>query len=99
MCKAYGFQRNKTPDAWFVLMAKTEVDWWSNRVVCENEQGEVNDSTNWLITNSTDITDSSQFKLCSSVEKATGSQDCATANDEGVCYYKLESQLRYIITY
>ena len=30
------WRRNWTDNAWFVLMAKTEVEWWSNRVYCED---------------------------------------------------------------
>ena len=89
-------KRNSTPDAWFVLMAKTEVEWGSNRVVCETENWEVSEDTEWLITNETDIA-SSDFILCSKLEKV---DECSKATqDNTTCKYQYDNQLRYIVTY
>ena len=88
----YGYivtKRSWKSDAGFVLMAATEVAWWSNWVVCS--------WTNiWQISNSTDVT---QLVLCSSVEKKSG-QTCQTGTKtDQKCYYENDSELRYIVLY
>jgi len=77
--------RNWTEKAWFVLMAKTEVEWWSNRVVCDSGTQDV---AHWYLTSSTDI---STIKLCGTLEKWT----CSAEN----CQYEKEWELRYIVVY
>ena len=49
--------RNRISNGWFVLMAKTETESQSNRVICND---------NWIITTKTDLAD---IKLCSTVSK------------------------------
>jgi len=84
--------RNWTPAWWFILMAKTEVEWWSNFVVC--------DSTS--ITSGTDITDTDSFRVCTSIKQSEeGDQDeCVDAVEgEGACVFKTDDQLRYVVVY
>lgn len=83
----YGYivtKRNGTDDAGFVLMAKTEVEWGSNRVVCSTAA----DLTGGKISNDTDIKD---VHICSSVKQGT----CSAAD----CTYGDDSELRYIVVY
>jgi hypothetical protein len=75
--------RNWTPKWWFVLMAKTEVPWWSNWVVCSG-----NWLSGWHIDSTTDIIN---IHPCDSLTKSW----CSAAN----CTYSTESELRYIILY
>ena len=95
--------KNRTKEAWFVLMAKTEVEWWSNWVVCENDNGEITEDTEWRIKSTDDVVD---LVLCSSLKKVTGNDaECKkpTKNDDGSynteCTYTNDNQLRYILTY
>ena len=80
-------KRNWVNNAWFVLMAKTEVEWWSNWVVCKNAA--------WVdagyITNDTDI---AKIKRCSSFTKWN---ICSSNSD--ICSYTDEDELRYILIY
>ncbi len=86
----YGYvvaTRNGTPDWWFVLMAKTEVEWWSNWVFCQS-----GDLAKWAITGGTDI---SKITLCQTLTK-TGTECKANTRD---CEYSSDNQLRYIVIY
>ena len=82
--------RNWTKNWWFALMAKTEVEWWSNWVYCSwTKQG--------LITWGTDI---AKITLCDKLIK-TGS---ATSNQckntyTWLCQYSVDSELRYLVVY
>ena len=94
--------RNWTDNAGFVLMAKTEVEWWSNWVVCGDD--EYSSTTKWAITSDTDIV--KDIILCSSVSKDTAdSAKCklpepnSTGENNTECKYTDDTQLRYIITY
>lgn len=58
--------RNSTPNWWFVLMAKTEVEWGSNWVVCDNND--------WRITTETDL---ANIKTCDVVSKW---DSCSSSN-------------------
>lgn len=75
--------RNSIPNWWFVLMAKTEMEWGSNWVVCDNNQ--------WKITAETDLAD---IKICDTVSEW---ESCSNSN--GACTYTSPDQLRYIIVY
>ncbi len=80
-------KRNWTADWWFVLMAKTEVEWWSNWIYCE--------WTSWSkITNGTDLKD---VYPCTKLEKASTCK--ISTKDDTTCNYVEEWQLRYILTY
>ena len=80
-------KRNGVNDAWFVLMAKTEVEGGSNWVVCKNGQW-VN---GWYITNDTDL---AKITICRSVTK----WNTCSSNSE-TCTYTDEEELRYILLY
>ena len=92
----YGYlvtTRNSVPKGWFVLMAKTEVEWSSNWVVCADSTTPAEDDKDidkWWIAAGTDLKD---IKTCTSF--ATGT--CWIANQ--VCTYSDSSQLRYILMY
>jgi hypothetical protein len=77
--------RNWVSNGGFALMAKTETEWWSNWVVCENGQG----LNKWYITNTTDLR---EVKLCSTLTKWN---TCSAS----ACTYINEEQLRYILLY
>ncbi len=86
----YGYvvaKRNSVQSGWFALMAKTEVAWWSNWVVCDD--GDV-------ITWGTDLRD---IHPCTNVTE-TGAAGCTNANVENNtgCAGSL-GQMRYIILY
>lgn len=70
---------------WFVLMAKTEVEWWTNWIVCKDGSW----LEQWYITNDTDIND---IKLC---DKRVDKSDICSPAD---CKYKnFNEELRYIV--
>ena len=79
--------RNWVRDAWFTVMAKTETEWWSNRVVCKNGQW----LDDWYITHSTDL---AKIKTCQTITKWN---TCSSNNYE--CTYTDEEELRFILLY
>jgi len=83
-------KKNWTAKWWFVLMAKTEVPWWSNRVVCETAN--VN-SLSWGYINSG--VDINNIHLCQTVEKTWSAAGCSAVN----CTYHEDGELRYITLY
>jgi len=91
-------KRNSVANAWFVLMAKTEVEWSSNWIVCLTEapaataDKKTQLQTNWRFMEWVDLKD---VKLCTSFTKSTDT--CSMSN--WVCTYVDESQLRYILVY
>jgi prepilin-type N-terminal cleavage/methylation domain-containing protein len=99
-------KRNGTAKWWFVLMAKTEIEWWSNWVVCNAASSNVNTTknqiTNWVINvaNDATISDIKNIHPCTKLRKATAADTvkCST-EDPNDCVYENEWQLRYIITY
>ena len=82
--------RNWVPKWGFVLMAKTEVEWWSNWVVC-SENG------SWTISNM----DLKDIKTCQSFQDNTDVADgkCSTPDANWKCAYSKTEQLRYILLY
>ena len=87
--------RNGVANAWFALMAKTEVEWSSNWVVCPDANGNAQTSLTdaaalaaWYILSSQDL---SEITLCDKVSKGT----CSAAN----CEYGEEWDLRYLLLY
>lgn len=88
----YGYlvaTRNWSKNGWFVLMAKTEVEWWSNWVFCTT--GNID---KWAITGGTDI---ATLTLCQTIEKTASAGDCSANTDN--CTYSSDDQLRYIVIY
>ena len=79
--------RNWVTNGGFVLMANTEVEWWSNRVVCKNGQW----LNKWYIQEGTDLKD---IHTCQSFKKWS---TCSSNNYE--CTYTDEEELRYILLY
>ena len=88
-------RRNWTPNGWFVLMAKTEVEWWSNWVVCDSSD---TDLKHGYIAgnNSVDIID---IIPCTSLSKTGDAGTCQIDTGNQACYYKKDSELRYILVY
>lgn len=83
--------RNGVPNGWFVLMAKTEVEGWSNRVVCK--------SGTWNIDSTKDL---KEITTCSSFVKGPGGGTTTCdwqVSSDGVCNYDDTSELRYILLY
>lgn len=82
--------KNWVKDAWFILMAHTEVEWWSNWVECSGS----NDVSHGYLPDSTDLKD---IIPCSKLT-STGAGGCAvhTWNE---CFYEDTTQLRYILVY
>ena len=80
-------KRNWVNNGGFVLMAKTEVEWSSNRVVCKDKEW----LQNGYINNNTDL---ANVKLCRYLTKW---DVCSSNWDE--CTYTNQDELRYIIMY
>jgi prepilin-type N-terminal cleavage/methylation domain-containing protein len=80
--------KNWTRQWWFVLMAKTETEWWSNYVICSGGG----------ITSTQDI--AKDIFVCTRVDEAVGDQTCHWASEsDSTCVYEEVDQLRYILTY
>ena len=94
--------RNSVNNAWFALMAKTEVEWWSNWIVCwepvdstDKATLKTNLQTKWFIVKWVDLKD---VVTCSSFTKDTSaSATCWMSN--WACTYTDDAQLRYILVY
>lgn len=87
--------RNGSPNWWFVLMAKTEVEWWSNWVVCPW----ASDKDHWKISSTDDI---AQINICSSVSKVNKDACASEPNcrsNTWTCCYSWDADLRYIVLY
>ena len=92
------------PNWWFALMAKSEVEWSSNWVVCTNNDGTI---AAWKI--DSEKSDVKDFHACSSIRRSNwANDDCsngnATAdgtfsNEAKPCVYKDEGDLRYVVVY
>jgi type II secretory pathway pseudopilin PulG len=83
--------RNWSKNAWFVLMARTEVAWWSNWVVCSGTATTDEKVTDGNIGKWTDL---SSIQICSTITKGT----CSNSGS-WTCSYANEDQLRYIVLY
>ena len=83
-------QRNGVADWWFVLMAKTETEWWTNWVVC-SWAGQEN---KWKITTGYDLKD---IQTCQTLTKVNTDGECVS--NTGECKYTTTSELRYILLY
>lgn len=79
-------KRNWYNNWWFVVMANTETEWWSNWIVCNNKNMGLE---NWYINNDTDLKD---IKVCTEFKKWNS---CSTS----ACTYTSEDELRYIVIY
>ena len=74
-------------------MAKTEVEWWSNRVVCDEDDKTMEHGR---IGTNDDIHD---IIPCTTLTKSWSTTPTCTVNTGGACYYSEDSMLRYIVTY
>jgi len=87
--------RNWVKNGWFVLMAKTEVEWWSNWLYCGSWTAQ-NGKKSWAITGWTDLKD---VTTCTSFIEATeNTNECWIATD-WKCTYSQTDQLRYVLVY
>lgn len=85
----YGYlvaTKNWTAKWWFVLMAKTEIEWWSNWIYCANGKGKISTTTDLA----------KDVQICTRMEKLE-SWDCDIT--DWVCKYTQDDQLRYIVIY
>ena len=94
-------KRNSVKNGWFVLMAKTEVEWGSNWLVCDSvavdTDAQKDLKTNWRFKKEVDLKD---VVTCSSFEKVTQSEtNKCTMDGNWKCTYTDDSQLRYILVY
>ena len=88
-------QRNWAQNWWFALMAKTEVAWWSNWVVCDSAiSGAPTEMGNWKIDSNKDV---KNINLCQTLTKLDSGSWCMA--NTGDCQYSEDSQLRYLVTY
>ena len=83
--------RNWASEWWFILMAKTEVEWGSNYVICEGETD--------ALSSATDIANPEDFQLCTSVKKAEDEQCKSAKTNNWACEYTQDDQLRYVVVY
>ena len=96
-------KRNGVSNAWFALMAKTEVEWSSNWVVCSKTAvaaGSQNLSGGkWYIKSTDDL---SKLQLCKTISQV-GQWDCSGVtqcrSNTGACCYEESGELRYILVY
>ena len=79
--------RNSIPNGWFILMAKTDSEAWSNWVVCENKLW----LKIWYIESDTDL---KNVKPCDVLSKWS-----SCSNSDWFCTYTSTDQLRYILMY
>ena len=86
------WMRNWVADAWFVLMAKTEVEWSSNWVVCQNA-GTKNEDSGYLVSTK----DLAEIQLCKTVTQCS-TENCCESNTTD-CKYEEAAELRYILLY
>ena len=91
-------KRNGTDNAGFVLMAKTEVEWWSNRVYCGSWKDHYadEDTSVWYIGVWEDLW---KLHLCTRLTKNTNATSCTVDKEDGNCVYTEDWQLRYILLY
>jgi prepilin-type N-terminal cleavage/methylation domain-containing protein len=82
-------KRNWVDNAWFALMAKTEVEWSSNWVVCQGGTT----TGQWYLTGGTDL---AHITLCSTV---TLTWDWWCKSNQRDCYYEESAELRYLLVY
>jgi len=101
-------KRNSVIDGWFVLMAKTEVEWGSNWIVCPTDgdgvkctpTGSGTDATKmvqtcWVFGGSNTV-DLKDIVLCTKFNKWT---TACNMDKAWTCNYTDEGQLRYILVY
>jgi prepilin-type N-terminal cleavage/methylation domain-containing protein len=81
-------KRNWVNNAWFALMAKTEVEWSSNWVVCTSWG---TSTGQWYLTSSDDL---AHITLCSQITKGS---PCVSNKRE--CVYEETAELRYLLVY
>ena len=86
--------RNWVKEWGFVLMAKTEVEWWSNWVYCDDSSK----GLTWWYIGSEDLRN---IQLCTSFDLDEDSTTSCTTNSGGAwkCVYNSVNQLRYILLY
>lgn len=84
--------RNWTEDGWFILMAKTEVEWSSNWISCP--PGATQGLSGWIISVKEDITN---IHPCTKFEKDENGTTCKIEWE--TCTYNADEQLRYIVLY
>ena len=86
------WKRNWVNNAWFALMAKTEVEWSSNWVTCAG----VTDKSNakWYLTGWTDL---AHVTLCSTVTQDATAANCKS--NTWACVYTDTAELRYLLLY
>ena len=107
----YGYMvtmRNSVKDGWFVLMAKTEVEWSSNWIVCPTGatdntkcQGMTSPDNfkNCWIFGTNNTVDLKNVVTCSKFEKQKSDAAKCYMDGNGTCYYTDEASLRYILVY
>ena len=89
--------RNWSKNWWFALMAKTEVEWWSNWVVCASGTNVCSEAW-WPAGCITWGTDIAKIRLCETLSGGTSTSICS--NDyNGNCSYRNDSELRYLVVY
>ena len=80
-------KRNGVNNAWFALMAKTEVEWWSNWVTCQN----ATTIQSWHIAAEQDL---KEITTCTSLTQWSG---CGI--NSWNCIYNQVADLRYLLVY
>ena len=93
-------KRHWVDDAWFVLMAKREVEWWSNWVTCLGQSGTSVSSTAdhyWWIKAGDDLKD---VATCTKFVHDENASSSGCKIDTGwTCTYDEVAELRYILVY
>lgn len=87
-------RKNWVDNAWFILMAHTEVEWWSNRVDCS---GSSDSLTGGYFDNTQDLRN--VLPCTRLTQRSTENWWCAVDTVTQQCYYENTTQLRYILIY
>ena len=88
-------KRNWVDNAWFVLMAKTEVEWSSNWVTCSSQTA--GSGYGYLLSSD----DLAKIQLCKTITQV-GKGDCTSLScqsNQETCCYDETADLRYITLY
>ena len=88
--------RNSVKKAWFALMAKTEVEWWSNWVTCSwwYNATEATALAKWWIISWADL---KNVTTCTSLTQNDTATECGI--HDWTCIYTDIAELRYLLVY
>ena len=87
-------KRNWVANAWFALMAKTEVEWSSNWVTCDTQNS--GKLSWWYIKNEDDL---AHITLCKKITMDPNRSEANCKSNQEECVYADTAELRYLLLY